>query len=134
MGKDVKNVNIDERVTGMLEAVGLTGDEVAFGMPVVKGKEFTINGIQRIKSDNERDDFKSVLFRTSLGFVVPVNQIQVIDELPISIGGNTAKDVAIAACRLQDEGTKFVVTKYTKASGKFGTEDYRPSKWEIELA
>lgn len=134
MSKDVKNVNIDERVSGMLEAVGLTGDEVAFGMPVIKGKEFTINGIQRIKSDNERDDFKSVLFRTSLGFVVPVNQIQVIDELPISIGGNTSRDVAIAACQLQDLGTKFIVNKYTKASGTFGTDDYKQSKWEIELA
>lgn len=134
MSNNVKNVNINERVNAMLEAVGLNGSETAFGMPVIKGKEFTIKGIQRIKSENERDDFKSVLFRTSLGFVVPVNQIQVIDELPITIGGNTAKDVAIAACELEDLGTRFVVSKYTKASGTFNTDGYTPSKWQIELA
>ena len=133
MSNNVKNVNIDERVKNMLEGVGLSGSETDYGMPVLKNKEFTIKGIQRIKSENERDDFKSVLFRTSLGFVVPVNQIQVIDNLPITIGGNTAKDVAVAACELEDLGTTFVVKKYSKASGKFGTDDYTPSKWEVEI-
>jgi hypothetical protein len=134
MNKDVKNVELDERVKALVEGLGLTGDETAFGAPILKNREFTIDGIQYIKSDTERDDFKSVLFRSSLGFVVPVNHIQSIEELPIPIVGNKVKDVARAACLLKDAGIRFVVTKYTKAEGKFGQPGYTPSSWKVELA
>lgn len=134
---DVKNLSpeMEARVNAMLQNAGLDGTETAFGASVIKDREFTIDGIQHIKSKEVRDDnFKSVLFRTSLGFVVPVNHIQAIDGLPITIKDSSSKSVAIAACELHDKGTKFIVTKYVKASGTFNTPDYTPSKWVIELA
>lgn len=134
--KNVKTVIVTEdEVTNALAAAGIAADVNAFGVPVKTNKKFTITGISVPQKEKAPvDNFKTVLLKTSAGFAVPVAPMLEIEEIGVPIEDNTAASVAKFALQLHKKGTVFVVKRYTKATGKYGTDDYIPSSWRVELA
>lgn len=130
---DLKNFETDAEK--MLADNGLTdkANHNAMVMAPLVDKPFTITGIDKVTVTGEpRENFTPLTFKTSVGFNVPVRVIAATEGLPLSIG-TSVKDIAIAACALRNEGTEFVLTSYKKSQGTYGSDDYKPAKYECEL-